>query len=108
MLDAILEPTPVGRVPAARPARSPDANVDTDGDGTNDVHVTHMTRRGANAAVDVELRQRPDPAAAVTSRVPRGTTLFVIGRADGGFLAVEDGATTRFVREPDLPLLATP
>ena len=101
VLDAILEPTPVGRVPrgAAGPV-APDANVDTDGDGTNDVHVTHMTRRGANAAVDVELRQRPDPAAAVTSRVPRGTTLFVIGRAEGGFLAVEDGATTASCASP--------
>jgi hypothetical protein len=67
-----------------------------------------MTRRGANAAVDVELRQRPDAAAPVTGRVPRGTTIFVIGRAEPGFLAVEDGTTTRFVREPDLALLPTP
>ena len=108
-LDAIAEPAPVGgaRRGAAAPP-PPDANVDTDGDGTNDVFVQHITRRGANAAVDVELRQRPDPAAPVTGRVPRGTTLFVIGRAEPGFLAVEEGATTRFVREPDLALLPTP
>jgi hypothetical protein len=110
VIDVIAEPVPVGgggpRGAAAPPP--PDANVDTDGDGTNDVFVQHMTRRGANAAIDVELRQRPDPAAPVTGRVPRGTTIFVIGRAEPGFLAVEDGATTRFVREPDLALLPTP
>ena len=64
-----------------------------------------MTRRGANAAADVDLRRRPVAAAPVTGRIAHGTVVPVIGRTDDGFLAVEEAGTTQFVREADLPLL---
>ena len=86
----------------APPAK--DANVDTDGDGKNDVFVEHMTRRGANAAADVDLLEQPKPGAPLAKRAPKGTELLVIGKAEGGWLAVEDGVKTRFAREADLPL----
>ena len=106
VLDAIREPAPGGGAPHGASAPPPEnANVDTDGDGMNDLYVTHMTRRGANAAAEVDLRRRPAAAAPVTGRIARGTVVPVIGRTDDGFLAVEEAGTTQFVREADLPLL---
>ena len=86
----------------APPAK--DANLDTDGDGRNDVYVEHLTRRGENPAADVDLLEQPKPGAAAVKHVAKGTELLVIGRAEGGWLAVEEGGKTRFVREADLPL----
>jgi hypothetical protein len=80
--------------PTATGAHTP--NVDLDGDGTNDFYVAPLTRHGVVTARSLNVRSHPGVASPRLGAVPRGTELYIIGRAEGWF-AIEHAGRTAFV-----------
>ncbi len=92
------------RGPAATPPTSgtgpaaPPMNVDLDRDGVNDFRVEPMTRRGAVTATRLNVRERPDLAAAVLDALPHGAPINLIGTS-GDWYAIEHRPGTAFVHK---------
>jgi hypothetical protein len=89
-----------GGAPAA-----PTPNVDLDEDGTNDFFIVAMTRRGAVTARSLNVRMRPDLAAAIDWAMPRGQRVEVIG-SSGDWYAIDHHRHVRFVHQSWVRLLA--
>jgi hypothetical protein len=92
------------RGPAATPPSgsttpaAPPMNVDLDRDGTNDFRVDPITRRGAVTAHRLNVRERPDLAAAILDALPRGAPINLIGTS-GDWYAIEHSPGTAFVHK---------
>jgi hypothetical protein len=92
------------RGPAATPPSggtgpaAPPLNVDLDRDGVNDFRVEPMTRRGAVTATRLNVREKPDLAAAVLDALPKGARIDLIGTSDDWY-AIEHRPGTAFVHK---------
>jgi hypothetical protein len=88
VLELIKEPSGSASTP------DPNYNLDLDGDGKNDTYVEPMSKRGVSAVADVEVRAKPDPAAAVLGKLGASASVKVIGKS-GEWYAIEFGAASK-------------
>jgi len=85
--------------PVAGVAPDPDANVDLDGDGTNDFYVQPMTRVAAVLARSgLNARERPDLHSPRVDVLGRGERVDVIG-SSGDWYAVDLANRVRFMHK---------
>ena len=88
VLELIKEPSGSASSP------EPNYNLDLDGDGKNDTFVEPMSKRGVTAVADIEVRAKPDPAAAVLGKLGGSVNVNVIGKS-GEWTAIEFGAAKK-------------
>jgi hypothetical protein len=101
VLEDIKEPAPVGP-PASGAAAPPDPdyNVDTDGDGKNDLYVEPMVVDGINVSkavggpADNPVYQKPDASSTELGKLPDGGTVSIIGKT-GDWYCIEFGAAKK-------------
>jgi hypothetical protein len=97
VLEDIKEPVPVGP-PASGAAAPPDPdyNVDTDGDGKNDLYVEPMVVDGVNVSkavggpADNPVYQKPDASSKELGKLPDGGSVHITGKT-GVWYCIEFG-----------------
>lgn len=71
-------------------------NLDTDGDGVNDLYVESITITGLVTASRLNVRQQPSLSATVVGRLPRAEQVEAFGRV-GRWYAIHHGGGVAFV-----------
>ena len=82
---------------ADRAGKTPDPKVDLDRDGTNDPYVRPLTKRGRVDSPSAQVYEKPDAKSKKLASLPKGTEVYIVGRAGNEWLAIDHGKRTAFV-----------